>query len=354
MTWPDQTSPSIQPRIAPGPRNLITDVQGIRVGNAEDDRVRTGTTVVVPETPCPAGVNVAGGAPGTRDTDALDPTCHVRRVDAIVLSGGSAFGLGAADGVMDWLALRGRGFAVANRFVPIVPSAILFDLNSGGDKDWGSENPYRGLGARAIAATEAGGLDFALGNVGCGMGASAGRLKGGLGSASAVTEDGLQVGAIVGVNAFGSTVMPGSATFWAWYLEQAGEMGGQPAPTAPVGLQPESKYPLVYGANTTIAVVATNARLDKADCERVALMAQDGMARAIRPAHTPFDGDTVFCLATGAVDLPGDRAGLYRVGALAADCLARAIARGVYHAESAGGRPSYRELHGAALRGARR
>ncbi len=340
-----------QPKIVPGPRNLITDVDGIRVGNAEDARVVTGVTVVVPETPCPAGVDVAGGAPGTRDTDALDPSCHVRRVDAIVLSGGSAFGLGAADGVMDWLAARGRGFAVANRVVPIVPSAILFDLNSGGDKDWGATNPYRRLGAEAIAAADADGRSFALGNAGCGTGASAGRLKGGLGSASAVTEDGIQVGAIVGVNAFGSTVMPGSPCFWAWYLEQAGELGGQPLPTGPIGLEPESKYPLTYGANTTIAVVATNAGLDKADCRRVALMAQDGMARAIRPVHTPFDGDTVFCLATGRRPLSGDRAGLYRVGALAADCLARAIARGVYHAEPAGGRPSYRELHGAALRG---
>jgi len=328
--------------LEPGPLNLITDVEGIRVGNAEDVRVRTGVTVVLPEAACLAAVDVRGGAPGTRETDALDPTCLVDRIDAVVLSGGSAFGLEAGSAVTNWLAAQGRGFNVGSAVVPIVPAAILFDLLNGGAKDWGEHPPYAALGHAAALAT---GRGFALGNAGAGYGAKAGGLKGGLGSASAVSLDGLQVGALVAVNAHGETVMPGSSCFWACALAQAGEVGAQVPPSQPVPL--EEPLPGVPGGHTTIAVVATNATLDKSEARRVAIMAQDGFARAIRPIHTPFDGDTVFVLATGRWALPEPRAAtLLRIGSAAADCTARAIMRGLYEAQTIGGLVSYRERFG--------
>jgi L-aminopeptidase/D-esterase-like protein len=327
--------------LRPGPANLITDVEGICVGNAQDPRVRTGVTVVLPEAPAVAAVDVRGGAPGTRETDALSPTCLVEAVDAVVLSGGSAFGLEAAAGVTNWLAARGRGFRVGTAVVPIVPSAILFDLLNGGDKGWGETPPYAALGRAAAAAA---GADFALGTVGAGYGARAGGLKGGLGSASSVASDGLQVGAIVAVNSHGNTTMPDSSCFWGWALARGDEAGIQhPPPAPPSSEEPESPAGLV-GGNTTIGVVATNARLSKAQAQRVAIMAQDGLARAIRPLHTPYDGDTIFVLATGRWTLPqpGDHA-LMRLGAAAADCMTRAAMRGVYLAESLGEMTSYRD-----------
>ena len=343
------------PAFAPGPLNRITDVDGILVGNAEDALVRTGTTVILPDRPAVAAVDVRGGAPGTRETDVLTPGNLVDSVHALVLSGGSAFGLDAAAAVALWLAAQGRGFAIGSACVPIVPSAILFDLLNGGDKAWGDETPYRRLGPAACAGAA---KDFALGNAGAGYGAKAGTLKGGLGSASLVGSDGLQLGALVAVNSFGSTVMPGQDCFWAWALEQQGEMGGQPLPRQ--GIRPEADLDPVGGlaaasvsTNTTLAVVATNAALTQAEALRVAIMAQDGLARAIRPVHTPFDGDIVFALSTGLWPMPAERApALLKIGALAADCLARAVARGVFEATSLGGLPSYRERHGAGLRGA--
>lgn len=338
--------------IGPGRRNLITDVDGIAVGNAEAPAARSGVTVVLPDRRAVAAVDVRGGAPGTRETDALDPACLVEGVDAVVLSGGSAFGLDAAQGAMLWLAARGRGLAVGDGVVPIVPAAILFDLANGGDKGWarggaggsGGEPPYRALAAAACAAA---GRDFALGNAGAGLGAKAGDLKGGLGSVSAVAADGLQVGALAAANPGGNVVMPGTGTFWAWPFEMAGELGGQrPPPAAPppgAGLD-LPRLSAALGANTTLGVVATNLRLTKAEARRVAVMAQDGYARAIRPVHTPYDGDTVFVLSTGTLDLDGTRADLvYRVGALAADCIARAVARAVFEAGTLGDVPAYRE-----------
>lgn len=324
----------------PGPGNLISDVDGIRVGNAEDHRVGTGVTVVLPDRPATAAVDVRGGAPGTRETDALDPTCLVERVDAVVLSGGSAFGLEAASGAMAWLRERGRGFAVGDARVPVVPTAILFDLLNGGDKEWGATSPYRRLARAACDAAAAG---FPLGNVGAGVGAVAGDLKGGLGSASSVTPDGLRVGALAAANPYGSAVMPGSDAFWAWPFEQGGEFGGGRPDGSPAGEDFEvSGGPGAgAGANTTIAVVATNASLDVAQALRVAIMAHDGIARAVRPAHTPFDGDTVFTLATGAGPHEG-AARVAEIGMKAADCLSRAIARGVYAAETLGDVPGYR------------
>ncbi|HWI25825.1 MAG TPA: P1 family peptidase [Stellaceae bacterium] len=322
--------------IEPGPRNLITDVDGILIGNAADERVRSGVSVVIAETPAVAAVDVRGGAPGTRETDALDPTCLVDTVDAVVLSGGSAFGLEAASAAMTWLAARGRGFPVGSARVPIVPAAILFDLLNGGDKEWGERPPYAALARAACAAAS---RDVALGNTGAGFGAKAGSLKGGLGSVSAVTPEGLAIGALVAVNSRGETVMPGERCFWAWPFERRGELGGQTPPRT--GLAAEADIlpgagPDV-GANTTIGVVATNAILTRAEAQRIAIMAQDGYARAIRPVHTPFDGDTVFVLATGRQHLPEPRAlALARLGVIAADCVARAVARGVFSAASLG------------------
>jgi L-aminopeptidase/D-esterase-like protein len=307
-----------------GPRNLISDVAGVLV------------------------VDVRGGGPGTRETDALDPACLVEAVDAVVLSGGSAYGLDAAGGVMSWLSGQGRGFKVGEAVVPIVPSAILFDLLNGGDKDWGETPPYRALGTRAAEAAAA---EFALGNAGAGLGAVAGGLKGGLGSASFVFDgaDGapVTVGALAVANPFGSVTMPGTRTFWTWALERDGELGGQAPPAGPL-TEPELDYAFrgSLAANTTLAVVATDAVLTKPQAGRVAIMAQDGIARAIRPVHTPFDGDTVFVVSTGARPLggpPGDPLGdIAKLGMLAADCTARAIARGVYEAEGLGAYPGYR------------
>jgi L-aminopeptidase/D-esterase-like protein len=340
--------------LAPGPRNLITDVDGLLVGNAEDRAVRSGTTVLLLDPPSMAAVDVRGGAPGTRDTDLLDPACRVDRIDAIVLSGGSAFGLSAADGVMRWLRERGRGVAVGDAIVPIVPTAILFDLLNGGEKGW-DWPPYREL---AYAACGNAGPAFALGNAGAGLGARAGNLKGGLGSASAVDPaSGVQVGALVAVNARGFTTIGEQPQFWSWALEQGAEFGGLPPPRHGLGLQVSHRrgdhaYEAGPGdgaredprGNTTIAIVATNVRLDKAWTRRLAVMAQDGIARAIRPAHTPQDGDTVFAVATGRLDRHLDPLALAEIGTLAADCLARAVARGVHAAETLGGVHAWRDV----------
>ncbi len=333
--------------LKPGPRNLITDVDGLAVGNVADVRLRSGVTVLLCDAPAVASVDVRGGAPGTRETDLLDPSCRVDRIDAICLSGGSAFGLSAADGVMRWLRERGRGVAIADVVVPIVPGAILFDLLNGGDKSW-QWPPYREL---AYQAAERATRDFRLGNEGAGMGAKAGNLKGGLGSASAVDPaSGLQVGALVAVNARGYTTMGDMPQFWAWALEQDGEFGALPPPERGLALNiPHDRADLTHGdprANTTIAVVATNARLDKASAQRLAVMAQDGLARSIRPVHTPQDGDTVFAVATGTCALDGDPLALAELGTLAADCLARAVARGVYSATTLGASRGWRDVFG--------
>jgi L-aminopeptidase/D-esterase-like protein len=334
--------------------NLITDIPGLRVGSATDDRVRSGVTVILPDARAVCAVDCRGGAPGTRETDALAADTLVEAVDAVVLAGGSVYGLAAADGVAAWLGAQGRGYGLSPLAgvpkAPIVPAAILYDLANGGAKDWGLEPPYRALGVRAVEAAD---LRFDLGSFGAGAGAVAGRLKGGLGSASAVTPDGFTVGALVAVNSFGSVVAPGGAVFWAAPFEIDGEFGGL-APS-PLRVSPDdwglAKRDPKLGANTTIACVAVDAILDPAQARRLAVMAQDGLARAIRPVHTPFDGDVVFALATGARALPDPTAfSLTRLGAAAADCLARAVARGVHAAESWPGSPipSWRQ-HAAAL-----
>ncbi len=331
--------------IRPGQRNLITDVPGILVGNAHDVEVRSGVTVILPDDRAVAGVDVRGGAPGTRETDLLDPTCLVDKVDAIVLSGGSTFGLDAAGGAVNWLASQGRGFDVRGIKVPIVPATILIDLLNGGNKDWDSLPPYRDL---AIRACEAAAKEMNLGNSGAGFGAAAmaGRLKGGLGSASAVTEDGISVGAIVAANPYGSATMPGQPAFWAWALEQDGEFGGLPPPSRPVVAEElDYRIDAPLGGQSTLAVVATDVALDSAQAKRIAITAHDGLARAIRPVHTSFDGDTVFCLSTAKQSLQDGARSLVRISTMAADCVARAVARAIYNAESLGKLKSYRETY---------
>ncbi|MBL8769861.1 MAG: P1 family peptidase [Phenylobacterium sp.] len=317
----------------PGPRNLITDVAGLRVGQAEDLAVRTGVTVILPDARAVCAADVRGGAPGTRETDALQPENLVDAVDAVVLSGGSVYGLAAADGVTTWLGARGRGFGLVEGIPksPVVPAAILFDVANGGDKGWREAPPYRDLGRRAV---ESAGPAFALGTAGAGAGAMAGTLKGGIGSASAVTADGYTVGAIVAVNSWGSVIAPGGRTFWAAPFEVGMEFGG----LGPGGLAgpPDAWGPAKRPSeqrNTTIACVAVDAALTPAQAKRLAVMAQDGLARAIRPVHAPFDGDVVFALSTAARPLaePAPYT-LARLGALAADVLARAVARGVFEA----------------------
>ena len=317
-----------------GPRNLITDVTGLRVGSAHDAKLRSGVTAVIFERPAVAAVDVRGGGPGTRETDLLALENTVEAVDALVLAGGSAFGLDAAGGVQAWLRERGRGFAVGPVRVPIVPAAILFDLLNGGDKDWGRFAPYRELG---VAAAEAAGPDFALGSAGAGFGATTDALRGGLGSASAVSPEGVRVGALVAVNAAGQPIVGEGPHFWAAPYEVGREFGGLgfPPRLPPEALAFRSKgYPT---GNTSIAVVATDAALTKPQAKRLAVMAQDGLARAIRPVHTPLDGDTVFAASTGLKPLADPIHGLAMLGALAADTLARAVARAIYEAESSTG-----------------
>jgi len=336
----------------PGPRNLITDVPGLKVGQAEDAEARTGVTVILPDAPAVAACDVRGGGPGTRETDALAPENLVEAIHAIVLSGGSVYGLGAADGVTAALGARGVGFAFAPSAVippsPVVPAAILYDLGNGGDKAWRLEPPYRRLG---LAALERASDHFALGTAGAGYGAMAGRLKGGTGSASIITPDGIVVGAIAAVNSFGAVTAPGTRSFWAAPFEIDGEFGGLGAGDLKAASDDwgDAKANPAARQNTTIACVATNISLTPAQAKRVAIMAQDGLARAVRPAHAPFDGDVVFALSTAEQPLaePRDRT-VARIGALAADTLARAIARAVYEASpwSAEGPMCWRDLPG--------
>ncbi len=338
----------------PGARNLITDVGDLLVGNAQDERAATGVTVVrrrAGRLVC--AVDVRGGGPGARETDALAPHTLVDAIDALVLSGGSVYGLAAADAVTAALGARGEGFELFRQEgvppSPVVPAAILYDLANGGDKAWGGAPPYRDLGAAALNAVDE---RFALGRAGAGLGARAGAGPGGLGSASAVTRDGLAVGALVAVNCFGAPRMPGTDAFWAWPFEQTWEgapefggarpwAGGDAAGRGPMDLEDWGRAkvdPRVLAGtrqNTTIAIVAVDSALTPAQAQRVAIMAQDGLARAIRPVHAPFDGDIVFAVALGEDAPAADPFLLARLGSLAADCLARAVARGVWLAEQA-------------------
>lgn len=328
----------------PGPRNLITDVAGLMVGNAQDEVLKSGATVLTAKEPFTASVHVMGGAPGSRETDLLAPDKSVTAVDALTLSGGSAYGLDACSGVVDGLRDCGRGFRLGDAIIPLVPGAILFDLLNGGDKDW-TDNPYRTLGRAAFEATAP---HFEIGSVGAGTGALTAMLKGGLGSASFVLDGGITVGALVAANPMGSVTTPGEQHFWAAPFEIDGEFGGfGPDPASGLGRDLQSRKmenmlarssaATPERANTTIAIVATDAVLTKAQCQRVATAAHDGIARAIVPAHSPGDGDLVFALSTGARTPVNAESDLALIGHAASLCLARAIARAIRHASPAPG-----------------
>jgi L-aminopeptidase/D-esterase-like protein len=325
-----------------GPRNLITDVAGLRVGNAADARLKSGVTVVVCDEPAVAGVQVLGGAPGTRETDLLEPQNSIAMIHAVALSGGSAFGLDAASGVQAAMREKNIGVEVGGFRVPIVPAAILFDLRNGGDKDWGRYPPYRELGYGAVqAATE----DFDIGTAGAGTGALTSGLKGGLGSVSTVLDSGVTIGALAAVNPTGSVTVGRTRHFWAAPFEIGGEFGGlgYPDPLPHDAREILLKYRdrrvggEAGGSSTTIAVIATDAVLTKASAKRLAISAHDGFARAIWPTHTPADGDLVFALATGrsGIELEADAA--IDLFAAAGATMARAISRGVHAATPADG-----------------
>jgi L-aminopeptidase/D-esterase-like protein len=316
-----------------GPRNLITDVAGLRVGNSSDGHLKSGVTVVVCDEPAVAGVQVLGGAPGTRETDLLEPHNSVEAVNAIVLSGGSAFGLDAASGVQAALRERGMGFRVRNHVIPIVPAAIVFDLANGGDKNWGRYPPYREMGYEAVQAATS---DFAIGSVGAGTGSLTAGLKGGLGSSSTELESGVRIGALAAVNSTGSVTVGRSRHFWASPFEIGDEFGAQGFPS-PIGADARRIH-LKYrdqAANTTIAVIATDAVMTPAGAKRLAIAAHDGFARAIWPTHTPADGDLVFALATGTSGRSLSHDDAIDLYAAAGATMARAIARGVHAATPA-------------------
>jgi len=330
-------------------KNLITDIAGLRVGHADDARLASGVTAIVFDKPAVAAIDVRGGGPGTREDAALGLANTVDRIDGIALSGGSAFGLEAGGGVQAYLAEQGRGFVVRDAVIPIVPGAICFDLLNGGDKAWGRFPPYRDLGYRAAAGAA---VDFALGSVGAGLGASTATFKGGLGSASAKTPAGVTVGALVVVNAVGSVTIGDGPWFWAAPFEQDNEFGGRGLPPS---FSPDMLKLRIKGGPTateaeatTLAVVATDAALTKPQAKRLAMIAQTGMARAIYPVHAPLDGDLLFAVATG--EKPVDPlVGLTELGMVAANALARAIARGVFHATALsfpGALPAWKDRFG--------
>ena len=332
------------------PRNLISDIPGIRVGHAADARLASGATAIVFDKAVVASVDVRGGGPGTRETALLDPAQTIEGIDAIVLSGGSAFGLDAASGVQAYMREQGRGFRIRDAVVPIIPGAIMFDLLNGGDKNWGRFPPYRELGYQAAASANA---DFKLGSEGAGLGATTATLKGGVGSASAQTGGGITVGALVVVNAVGTVVVGDGPHFWAAPFEQNGEFGGRGLPShfseTDLAIRakggPQNSGP---NQNTTIAVIATDAILTKAQCNRLAVMAHDGFARAIYPVHTPLDGDVIFSAATGGKPLADPYYGLAELGMVAGNVMARAIARAIYEATAlpfSGALPSWKDRH---------
>ncbi|MBF9233424.1 P1 family peptidase [Microvirga alba] len=327
-------------------RNLITDVAGLRIGNADDATLGSGVTVALFDEPAVTSCFVMGGAPGTRETDLLEPDKLAPGINAVVLSGGSAFGLDAASGVQAALREKGIGFAVRDAVVPLVPQAVIFDLLNGGDKGWGRYPPYRELGYDAVQNA---GLDFTLGTVGGGYGATTANLKGGLGSASAVTSSGHTVGALVIVNSIASAVIGNGPHFWAGGFEEDDEFGGLGLPAR---ISPAERKLIWKGGPqpaTTIALIATDAVLTKSLAKRLAIASHAGLARGLRFSHALFDGDTIFAAATSRKPLRDEAAEFTELTAIAADCLTRAIARGVYEATALpypGTLPAWRDKFG--------
>jgi len=317
----------------------------LSVGHATDARLKSGVTIFIPDEPAVAAIHVAGGAPGTRETDLLRPEATVERIDAIVLAGGSAFGLAAADGAMSWLAAEGRGFAVGTARVPIVPAAILFDLLNGGNKSaipsaaaGAVRSPYFDLG---LAACEAAGREIALGSAGAGTGITTANLKGGFGAAAAQLKEGRTLMAFAAVNAMGRVTWGDGPHFRAAPFEREGEFGGfgLPHPLPHDAGAPLTKKSAAALANTTVAVIATDLPLAKAQALRLAMAAHDGIALAVYPAHMPFDGDTVFALSTSADAGPAGLLALEEACLMAPSTMARAVARAVYEAAPAEGDP---------------
>ena len=318
-----------------GKKNLITDVTGVLIGNSHDEIMKSGVSVFTSDKRFAAAVTVLGGAPGTRETDLLESDKLVEKIDAIVLSGGSAFGLDAATGVVDCLRKENRGYPLKDINIPIVPSAILADLFNGGDDQW-EENPYRNLGKLAFNSIS---NSFEIGTIGAGYGATTSNLKGGLGSASIVLGNGATVGALVAVNPSGSVVTDGSNSFWATPFEIGDEFGGKEfIPPKNIFTEYHRGDDAAKDAfsidNTTIAIVATDLELSKVELKRISVAAHDGMSRAILPSHTPYDGDLIFAASTGRKKIKIEPSDIYNIGNAAAICLSRAIARGVYEAKS--------------------
>src|SRR6478736_6339484 len=329
--------------------NLLTDIAGVRVGHADDAGLGSGVTAVIFDNPATASMDVRGGGPGTREGSLLDPVATVQQIHGIALAGGSAFGLEAGSGVQAWLAEQGQGYRIREAVIPIVPGAIMFDLLNGGDKAWGRFAPYRELGYAAAAAA---GTDFALGSVGAGLGATTANFKGGIGSASAATPGGVRVAALAVVNAAGSVTIGDGPWFWAAPFEIDGEYGGRGMPAS---FTPDMLSMRIKGGaaatsveNTTLAIVVTDGELTKPQAKRLAMIAQTGFARAIYPVHAPLDGDVLFAAAT--CEKPVDPlAGLTELGMVAANAVARAIARGVYAATALpfpGALPAWRDRFG--------
>ncbi len=313
-------------------KNLLTDIPGVRVGHADDAALGSGVTAVIFDAPAVAAIDVRGGGPGIRDGAVLGLANTVERIDAIALSGGSVFGLETGGGVQAWLAEQGRGFAVGPVRVPIVPGAVVFDVSNGGDKTWGRFPPYRDLGYAAAAAAD---TTFTLGSAGAGFGATTANVKGGLGSASAATQNGIGVAALAVVNAVGSVTVGDGPWFWAAPFEINGEFGGRGLPPSftpdMLAMRLKGGAAAKAAENTTLAVVVTDAILTRPQAGRLAMIAQTGFARAIYPVHAPLDGDVLFVAATG--EKPIDPLiGLTELGMVAANTVARAIARGVFEA----------------------
>lgn len=339
------------PYVMSDSRNLITDVAGLRIGNAHDADLASGVTVALFDEPTVTSCAVLGGAPGTRETDLLEPDKMVPGIHAVVLGGGSAFGLDAASGVQAYLREQKVGFAIGEALVPIVSQAVVFDMLNGGNKDWGRYPPYRELGYEAARNA---GLDFALGTSGGGYGATTVNFKGGLGSASATTSSGHTVGALVIVNSISSAVVGDGPHFWAGGLEEGEEFGGYGHPPK---VSAEMRQLFWKGGPqpaTTIALIATDAVLNKAQAKRLAIASHSGLARGLRFSHALFDGDTIFAAATGRKPLKDEAADFIEITAFAADCLARAIARGVYEAMALpfpGAQPAFQERFGRKRQG---
>ena len=332
-------------KLRTGPLNSICDISGLRVGNAVDSQIKTGVPLLTGDTPFTASYAVMGGAPGTRDTDLLEPDKTVQSVDAIVLSGGSAFGLDSAGGVSHELRAAGRGFAVGDVTIPIVPTAILFDMANGGDKAW-EVAPYAELGRNAYLAAE---IKFDIGSAGAGFGALCGKTKGGLGTSSLTLDDGSTVGALMAANPLGNALTPDNKHFWAAPFEIDEEFGGygiSPKITPTLGIDKSKLGALYPHANTTIGIIATDIDLDKAELKRLAIAAHDGLTRAIYPSHLPYDGDLIFAVSTGKITKRKNPVLLSTLSSAAANCVARAVARGVYNARAEDGdlKPTARQL----------